>query len=182
MSRKGFTLTELLITLLIAVAIGLFTYADYSGRRSASNLSTAAQEVSVILHEAQSRTLAGDTNGNSGQGFWAVEFGNPMSSPSFFGLLFETSTAHLASGTLVGGQTRLPPLVAFATSSIGSGGVLYIYYSNGAYPPGTAIGAYATCTGFTCPTSTIAIQLAVPTVLPVISSTVVVSPTGEVSY
>ncbi len=182
-SREGFTLMELLIVLVISIALGLFMFADYSGKQGTTAMSTATQEIAATLQQAQSKALAGEGSGASTNGFWAVEFANPATSPAYFGLLFETSTANLASGTATGNFTRLPEGIAFTTSTVASNGTLFIYYANGNIPSGMPQGAYQSCTGFTCAsTSTIMVGLYTPNEQPALSSTVTVAATGAVSY
>ncbi len=182
MKDKGFTLVELLITMAIMIVLGLVLFSSYSGKKNATDLSSATQEIVTLLHEAQSRTIAGDQNGTAGIGFWGVQLSNPSGTSPFYALLYATSTARIASGTVIG-HYPLPTSVAYASSSIPTGGALYVYYANG-LPSGGALGAYEICSGYSCPTgtSTIVIGLSTRYQKPPISSVISVVPTGEVSY
>jgi prepilin-type N-terminal cleavage/methylation domain-containing protein len=185
MSRRGFTLIELLIVVVISVVIGIVAFANYSGKQGKTSMQAVSQEAATSLREAQSRTLAGDENGTSWEGFWGIKFSNSTSTPAYFALFYATTTTAVASGTvsLVNGDTDLPPGIAYATSSVASGGSMFVYFSNGTAPAGMQPGAYAYCQGFSCPaTSTITVSLYTPTQQPSLSSTLTIAPTGEVSY
>ncbi len=179
---KGFTLIELLVVIVIIAAVGLFVLVSAPEQNNARNLSVAAQEIAATLRQAESNTLAGDEIGGA-QGFWGVAFSNATDTQPFLRLFYATSSSALASGTVQEGYASLPAQVAYATSSIPSGGVLYVYYSNGSIPGLGAQGAYASCVGFTCPaTTTMTIGLMTMSGVPALTSTIVVAPTGEVSY
>lgn len=177
MKNKAFTLVELLITIAIAIVLGVVVFASYSGKNNSTDISSATQEIVALLHQAQSRTIAGDQNGTTGIGFWGVELINGTGTVTpFFSLFYATSTARLASASLVG-HYFLPGTVSYTTSSIAAGGTLYVYYS-------ASPGVYETCSGYTCPagTSTIAVGLYMPLQKPILSSTILIAPTGEISY
>ncbi len=177
---KGFTLIELLVVILIIAAIGLVTLVSAPEQNNARIMNVAAQEITATLHEAQSNTLAGNQVGGA-QGFWGVAFSNATDTQPFMRLFYATSTSGLASGTAEG-YTPLPAHIAYTTTSIPLGGVLYVYYSNGALPALGTQGAYASCAGFTCPSTTIEIGLMTTSGAPALTSTVTVAPTGAVSY
>jgi prepilin-type N-terminal cleavage/methylation domain-containing protein len=185
MNQKAFTLVELLMTIAIAVVLGVVVFASYSGKKNGTDLSSTTQEIVALLHQAQSRTVAGDQNGTTGNGFWGVELINGTGTVTpFFSLFYATSTARLASASLVG-HYFLPGTVSYTTSSIAAGGTLNVYYSNGLSAGGNiSPGVYELCNGYTCPvgTSTIIIGLYMPFQKPVLSSTISILPTGEVSY
>lgn len=182
MDKKGFTLVELLITIIIAVAISAVTFLNYAQKKSNTEMTATAQEAGALVREAESRTIAGDQNGTTGNGFWGVQFTNATNTTPYYSLFYATSTAGVASGTTVGRYT-LPTSVSYVTSTIVAGGTLYFYYTSG-FVPGAVIGAHETCVGYTCPagTSTIMIGFYTPRSKPVLSSTVSIIPSGGVSY
>jgi prepilin-type N-terminal cleavage/methylation domain-containing protein len=182
MKRKGFTLIELLITVIIAVVIAAATFLDYSGKKQSTDLTAVTQEAGTLVREAQSRTMAGDQNGTTGNGFWGVQFSNSTNTLPFYALFYATSTAGVASGTVTG-HYSLPSTIAYTTSSIATGGTVYVYYSSG-LTPGISPGAHEACTGFSCPsgTSTIMVGLYTLNQIPLLSSTISIVPSGGVSY
>jgi prepilin-type N-terminal cleavage/methylation domain-containing protein len=182
MKSKGFTLIELLVTVIITVIIAAAMFLDYSGKKLGTDLTSATQEAGTLVREAQSRTMAGDQDGTTGTGFWGVQFSNVTNTPPFYALFYATSTAKVASGSVIG-HYALPSTIAYTTSSIAAGGTLYVYYSNG-LTPGTVPGAQETCTGYSCPagTSTITVGLYAVNQTPILSSTISIIPSGEVNY
>lgn len=182
MNRKGFTLLELLVTIGIIVVLSAVMFMNNSGKRSSTEFAAATQQVATLLREAQSRTLAGDQNGTTGNGFWGVSLVNATTTSPSYSLFYATSTAALASASVVSRYT-LPSAITYTTSSIASGGTLYVYYSSGLTSGGTP-GVSSSCVGYTCPvgTTTIIIGLIAPKRSPVASSTLSIVPTGGVSY
>jgi prepilin-type N-terminal cleavage/methylation domain-containing protein len=177
MKNKAFTLVELLITIALGVILGVVIFSSYAGKKNGTDLSSTTQEIIALLHQAQSRTVAGDQNGTTGNGFWGVRLTNGTSAVTpFFSLFYATSTAGLASANLIG-HYLLPATVSYTTSSIAVGGTLYVYYS-------ASPGVHEVCSGYTCPagTSTIAVGIYMPLQKPVLSSTILIAPTGEISY
>jgi prepilin-type N-terminal cleavage/methylation domain-containing protein len=179
MKHKGFTLVELLMTITIAIILGTVVFVSFSGKKNGTDLSSTTQEIVTLLHEAQSRTIAGDQNGTTGNGFWGVQFTNATNTTNtapYYLLFYATSTAGLATANTIG-HYPLPPTISYTTSSIAAGGTLSVYYSS---PPGV----YEVCSGYTCPagTSTIVVGLLLPFQKPILSSTILIAPTGEVSY
>jgi hypothetical protein len=69
-----------------------------------------------------------------------VHFSNPSGTTSFYAL-FQTS---YSTATVVGGLYRLPPTVAFTTSTIASGATLDVIFSSltGISSVSTSIGLY----------------------------------------
>lgn len=59
---KGFTLTELLITVSIITILGGIGFASFVGSRNTRDLTTATQNVLSVLRLAQSKTIAGQNN------------------------------------------------------------------------------------------------------------------------
>ena len=185
MKRSGFTLAEMLVVIGIVVVLGVILMLSAPGEKASVGAVSATQQIATLLREAQSRTFSGDENGGTTSGFWGVEIVNATNTSPFYTLFFATSTASVASSTVapVNGNNMLPSLVTFSTSSVPSGGTLYIYYSSGTVPPGQAIGAYAVCVGFTCPaTTTISLSLYEFRSSPPVSTTLIVAPTGAVSF
>lgn len=185
MKRSGFTLAEMLVVVGIVMVLGVILMLSSPGEPASVGAVSVTQQIATLLREAQSRTLTGDLNGQTASGFWGVEIMNATNTSPFYSLFFATSTANVASSSVtnVNGRNLLPPMVAFATSSVPAGGTLYVYYSSGTFPPGQAIGAYGVCTGFTCPaTTTITLSLYEFRSSPPVSTTITIAPTGEVSY
>ncbi len=89
--RSAFTLIELLITIVIfSVIIGLTT-SNLLGKRQATDLSAAKQQIAALLREAQSRAANQDSGEN-----WGVYFGNPASSTPFYSLYASSSYSQSA--------------------------------------------------------------------------------------
>jgi prepilin-type N-terminal cleavage/methylation domain-containing protein len=178
---KGFTLVELLVVVAVIAAIALVTLINAPTQSNERNMNVADQEIAATLRQAESNALSGNEIGGV-QGFWGVAFGAATGTQPFMRLFYATSTSGLASGTTEG-YTPLPQNINYETSSIPSGGTLYVYYSNGSLPSLGPQGVYASCTGFTCPaTSTITIVLTTTGIGSTLTSTITVAPTGAVSY
>jgi prepilin-type N-terminal cleavage/methylation domain-containing protein len=86
--NSSFTLIELLIVIAIFSVIIALTFSNLFGKRQATDLSAAKQEIVALLREAQSRAANQDGGKN-----WGVYFGNPASSTSFFSLYSSSSYA-----------------------------------------------------------------------------------------
>ncbi len=184
MRHRGFTLTEMLIVIAIVMVLGVALLLSAPGQKASLQVTSATQEIATTLREAQSRTMSGDENGQTTNGFWGVEMANTTATAPYFGLFFATSTANITSSiSLVGGRYALPSSIAYTTSTLPSGGTIFVYYSAGGVSPGTPIGAYGICGGFTCPaTTTISIGLYESRTMPLVSTTISIAPTGEVGY
>ena len=80
-SKRGFTIFELLITVSVAVIIGTIGLISFSNVRFYQDLKLTTQEMAVVLRNAQDRAISQE----SGSG-WGVYFQNPSSGDSFYEL------------------------------------------------------------------------------------------------
>lgn len=133
--KKGFTLVELLVVIAILIITGAVAFANLGTRKSTSDLTATDQQIGGLLRQAQIN--AAQQKGNTA---WGVHFSNPSGTTSFYAL-FQTS---YSTATVVGGLYRLPPTVAFTTSTIASGATLDVIFSSltGISSVSTSIGLY----------------------------------------
>jgi prepilin-type N-terminal cleavage/methylation domain-containing protein len=119
MKRRGFTLVELLVTVVIMAILAIATLFTLKGRNN-TDLSSAGQQIGTILREAQSRSMtqASDTT-------WGVYFGNPTGGHPFFALFsgpaYSTSTRS--------GYYSLPTDVCYETTNIPVGSSTQVTFS-----------------------------------------------------
>lgn len=154
--RKAFTLVELLVVVGILVAIGAIVFANYSGRKTNTDLISTTQQVATLLRQAQSDSITQD-----GGVSWGVHFDNTTTISPFY-VIF--------AGTYTPGNTKgyypLPATVAYQTSSIPLGSSVNITFSQ--------------ITGF--PVSSTSIGFYMPFQPASFSSTISIASTGAIIY
>jgi len=133
--KKGFTLIELITTIGILIVVGAITFASLGSRKSTTDITATDQQIWSLLRQAQV-----DAMEQEGNAAWGVHFANPSGTTPFYAL-FQTS---YSTATVVGGLYRLPPTVAFVTSTLASGATLDIIFSSitGASSASTSIKLY----------------------------------------
>jgi len=133
--KKGFTLLEIVIVLALTIAIGAVVFASLGSRKSTADLTSADQQIGVLLRQAQQ-----DAMEQEGDTAWGVHFANPTNTAPFYAL-FQTS---YSSATIVGSPYLLPSTVAYTTSTLASGASLDVIFSSitGLSSVSTSIGLY----------------------------------------
>ncbi len=133
--RKGFTLLEILLVLVLILVVGVVAFANLGSRRTDADRVATTQQIGVLLRQAQSDAMA-----QEGDTAWGVHFFNATTTAPFYAL-FQTS---YGTSTVVGGLYRLPPTVAFTTSTLASGATLDVIFSSitGVASVSTTIGLY----------------------------------------
>jgi hypothetical protein len=104
-------------------------------RRLDTDLTATTQQIVTLLRQAESDSVAVE-----GGTAWGVHFANSTDTAPYYTLF---SGSDYASAT-VEGYYRLPPTVAYRTSTLASGATLDIVFSpvSGALPASTSIGFY----------------------------------------
>lgn len=133
--KKGFTLIELVIVFGIIVAVGAVAFANLSTRKSVTDLTATSQQIASLLRQAQIDAIQQKSNTS-----WGVHFENSTTTTPFYAL-FQTS---YSTATIVGGLYRLPPTVAYTTSTLASGATLNMTFSaiTGTASASASIGLY----------------------------------------
>ncbi|HPD55367.1 MAG TPA: prepilin-type N-terminal cleavage/methylation domain-containing protein [Candidatus Paceibacterota bacterium] len=90
-NNRGFTLIELIISLVIIAMIAVISFANLSGHREELSVDLEAEKMVAYLREARNRALAGQDDSS-----WGVHFVNVASDSDYYnlfkGLTFNTST------------------------------------------------------------------------------------------
>lgn len=163
MDRRGFSLTETVLAVVLTIVIGLVVIINLSQRKGTSDLNVATREIASFLRQAQANSVSGI--GGSG---WGVHFANPTTSGNYPSYTFFSGAAYVATAT--GNQTfRLPATVSYTTSSVAQG------------PSGRDI-LFAQVSGAaSASTGSLSITLFI-TARPTYSSTITISPTGAITF
>ncbi|MGD1003606.1 MAG: prepilin-type N-terminal cleavage/methylation domain-containing protein [Minisyncoccia bacterium] len=132
--EKGFTLIELLLVLALMIVAGVVVFMNLGSRRIDVDLVATTQQIGTLLRQAQSDAMAQESDVA-----WGVHFSNATSVP--FYALFKTS---YSTTTVAGGPYRLPPTVAYATSTLAPGATLDVIFSSisGTASVSTTVGLY----------------------------------------
>ncbi len=150
--KKGFTLIELTIVVVIIAIISGVSLLSLSKYRNKSNLDSATRQISALLREAQSRSGAQE----SGVA-WGVHFENATTSP-FYALFSGTYNATSASTILE--KYTLPNLISYTTSSISQGSYIEVSFAqvSGLPASSSSIGLVLLVRGATIASSTISVS------------------------
>ena len=158
--RKGFTLVELIVVIGIMIVVGAIVFSNLAGRRSDTDLTATVQQVTTLLRQAQSDAVSQKNGAVSGNA-WGVHFANTTATAPFYALF----AGAYATSTVVS-QYILPSTVAYQTSTLASGATLDVIFS-----PISGAPSVSTSIGFYMPKNNTAF-----------SSTILIAPSGEVSY
>ena len=133
-TRSAFTLIELLIVIAIIVIIVVVVMMNFLGRRNTVDLANAAAQVTALLRQAQSASMAQESGAS-----WTVQFQNATNTAPFYALI---SSVNGVSSTV--GYYRLPNTVAYITSTLPLGSSLTVPFSqiSGGTATSTNIGLY----------------------------------------
>jgi prepilin-type N-terminal cleavage/methylation domain-containing protein len=154
--KKGFTLVELIVVIAVMIAAGIIAFVGLGSRKAESDLSFTTQEIATLLRQAQI-----DSMNQEGDVPWGVHFVNSTGTAPFYALF----TTSYSTATVVGNQYRLPPDIAYTTSTLASGATLDVIFSPiSGVTSATAIGFYTVKQ------------------VQVFSSTISVTSSGAVSY
>ncbi len=118
--KRGMTMAELLIVVMIISVITLVSLPALSKRRGQNDLTNTTQQIVSILREARTRSVSQASSTS-----WGVRLGNPTTTSPFYALFFSQS---YGSTTTIG-YYKMPPTLAYSTSSIASGSNLDITFS-----------------------------------------------------
>jgi prepilin-type N-terminal cleavage/methylation domain-containing protein len=128
-NKKGFTLAELLIVIVIIMLITVFIYLNLFRRKGFNELYSTRDQIVALLREAQNNAIFQKQDSE-----WGVYFLNSTStSPSyslFYGITYSTSTSLK--------KYNLPTSVEYDTSTIASGNSLTIYFNKTTGLPSTS--------------------------------------------
>ena len=130
MKQKGFTLVELMVTVLIMLVIGAVVLYSLTTRHHTVDLTSTTQAVGGLLRQAQLDAI----DQKSGTA-WGVHFANPTNTAPFY-VLFASST--YSTSTVFGNQYRLPTDVCYSPYSIPAGGSIDVYFNQGTGLPSTS--------------------------------------------
>jgi len=118
-NQRGFTLMEVLVVVAIIIILSVVTVLSLSGKKSSNDLSSTVSQVTALLNEAQSRSASQMNNVS-----WGVHFANATNTAPFYAI-FSSSY----SQTTTAGYYRLPPDVAYLSSTLAQGTSLDILFS-----------------------------------------------------
>lgn len=118
----------------ILIVLSVITVVNLAGKKTDTDLISTTQQIATLLRQAESDSMA-----QEGGVSWGVHFSNSTSTAPFYALF----SGSYATGT-VSGQYRLPPTVAYVTSTLASGAALDVSFSQvtGAALASTSIGLY----------------------------------------
>ena len=156
MTRKGFSLIELVLVVGAIAVIAAIVFPDLRGRRSVTELDLTTRAIGAVLREAQQNALLGASSSA-----WGVHFDNTDESP-FYALYAGTYTASSTDT-----RALLPKRLRFRATSVPPGESLDVLFSAGT---GRAAQSYA-----------IGIELN-ETAGSVTSTTITVSQSGNIQY
>ncbi len=105
--EKGFSLIELAVVVTIVIIISVVAATNLFSRRNQLSLNSVTQQIATTLREAQSRSVAQESNS-----VWGVKFVNVTTTAPYYELL--------QSGVTVS-HHRLPTGIQYSTSSIEQG-------------------------------------------------------------
>jgi len=125
---SGFTLVELLVSVGIIVVISAVALTSLFQRRNRSEFENTIQQVTSLLREAHSKSVA-----QTSSTIWGVHFENATTTMPFFALF---PTAYSPTGHT--GYYRLPVLVRYATSSLAEGASLDVTFAQITGAPSTS--------------------------------------------
>jgi len=155
-SRRGISIIELLVVIALMIVVASTSTLILLGRRNVVSLENTTQQMTAVLREAQSRSIA-----QSSSTGWGVHFANSTATTPYFamfaGSVFATSAAQ--------GYHLLSDSVRFATSSLAAGATRTV--------------SFAQRTGAASASTSIKIELIVN---PSISSTIRIASSGLVSF
>ena len=118
-SRRGFTLIEMIIVVIIMALLGLMTIAILPSKKNSNDLKLTVSGAGALLREAQSRSMS-DYGGVP----WGVYFKNATNTAPFYALFSSSYSA-----TTTQGYYRLPPDVAYATATIATGSSVTVLFN-----------------------------------------------------
>jgi prepilin-type N-terminal cleavage/methylation domain-containing protein len=119
-NKKGFTLVELLIVIVIIMLITVFVYLSLFRRKGFSELYSTRDQIVALLREAQNNAISQNKDSE-----WGVYFSNLTSTSSFYSLFY--GTIYSTSTSLK--KYNLPTSVQYNTSTIPTGSSLTIYFN-----------------------------------------------------
>lgn len=152
-TRRGVTLTELILVIAIIAVLGVITVPTLLGRRGKSDLENTTSQLVSLLREAQSRSVA-----QSSDSAWGVRFDNAVTSSPSFALFYGS----YSTSTVVRRNT-LPRTLRYATSSITEGGSLEVMFRK--------------LSGFASSSASLRVEIVR---IPTVSSTITVATSGLV--
>lgn len=134
--KRGATLIELIVVVLIAAVLGVVAVTNLVGRKSGTEVEATARQVATLLREAQSRSMA-----QASSTTWGVHFEHSTSTAPFYALFY--SGAYSASTRT--GYYRLPAGVGYDAATLAVGATRDVVFSQitGAAAPSTSVKIYS---------------------------------------
>lgn len=108
---SGTTIIELVLVIGLIGILATIFLVNLQGRKGKTELTTTTQQITALLREAQSRSVA-----QSSSTSWGVHFENSTTTIPFYALFGGTYSASSRIG-----YYRLPATVNYSTSSLASG-------------------------------------------------------------
>ena len=120
-SSQAFTLIEILITIAIVVAIGVFISINLVGQHNQADLSATASQMAASARQAQV-----DASSQSKNAVWGIHFSNATNTTPFYAIFTGSS---YASGTIQGSKHPLPSDVGYISGTLPSGSSADVTFS-----------------------------------------------------
>ncbi len=117
-ARRGVSLIELLVSIAIVAVLAGLGMINLFGRRGQVELEGTAQQMSILLKEARSRSIS-----QSSSTSWGVHFENATGTAPFYALF----AGSYGTSTRVN-YNRLPPSVGYVSSSIPAGSSVNVIF------------------------------------------------------
>ncbi|MCS6789018.1 MAG: prepilin-type N-terminal cleavage/methylation domain-containing protein [Patescibacteria group bacterium] len=122
--KKGFSLTELLISVALIMILSIVIFSNFYKRRNITNLRSTTTQIAAILMEARNRSIAQEKDS-----YWGVYFENPTSSKPSFSLFYTSDSNFATSSFKYIKKYFLTDFVYYNTSTIPLGGNLIIVFN-----------------------------------------------------
>ncbi|MBI4084995.1 MAG: fibronectin type III domain-containing protein, partial [Candidatus Liptonbacteria bacterium] len=120
MNKRGFTIVEVTLVVVIVTIISSVGIVSLFNRRGETELAGAGQKITSLLHEARSRSVSQASSTS-----WGVHFENSTSTTPFYALFY--SPTYSTSTTI--GYYTLPQSLAYDSSTISVGSSTNITFS-----------------------------------------------------
>lgn len=111
--KKGFSLTELLISVALIMILSVVIFSNFYKRRNITNLRSTTTQIASILMEARNRSITQEKDS-----YWGVYFENRTSSKPSFSLFYTSDPNFLTSSFKYVKKYYLPDFIFYDTSTI----------------------------------------------------------------
>ncbi len=146
--KKGFSLIELLVVIVIIFVLTTIGFMMLFPRKAKTTLSLTTNQIVAFLREAQNRSISQEKDAT-----WGVYFQNNTSTPSFYAVFYNSTS------TIVK-KNNLPNEIVYDSSTIPIGGSLIVTFNkiNGGASTNTIIYLY-TNTPYFLATSSVSVNI-----------------------